>query len=148
MATPEAVPEHLRSEAELSTFLAQFEAATLPLTSWTHSAHVTVAASYLWQSTPEAVLPHIRTRIQTYNIAVGGKNTATTGYHESLTVFWLCAIHQFLQLNPAETRLNAVRTAVNHFGPRRDLFRDYYSFDVVNSREARASWFPPDLREL
>jgi hypothetical protein len=37
---------------------------------------------------------------------------------------------------------------VAEFAPRRDLFREYYSFDVVRSVEARRSWMPPDVKRL
>jgi len=32
---------------------------------------------------------------------------------------------------------------VEEFATRRDLFHDYYDFDVLNSREARATWIEP-----
>jgi len=37
---------------------------------------------------------------------------------------------------------------VTELAPQRDLFREYYSFDVVRSIEARKSWIAPDLKPL
>jgi len=45
-------------------------------------------------------------------------------------------------------RLETVRALVGELGPRRDLYKGYYSFDVVRSVEARRSWVPPDVKPL
>jgi hypothetical protein len=60
-------------------------------------------------------------------------------------MFWLGMIMTFLA-EPYENanHLETIRRAVARFGPERDLYRGYYSFDVVRSREARARWIPPD----
>jgi len=50
---------------------------------------------------------------------------------------------------PADmARIDAVRMLVAQLAPRRDLFREYYSFDVVRSVEARRSWTPADVKPL
>ncbi len=41
-----------------------------------------------------------------------------------------------------------VSAAANEFALRRDIFKSYWSFDVVKSIEARREWVPPDLRNL
>jgi hypothetical protein len=64
---------------------------------------------------------------------------------QTLTLFWLGIIQRFLPgTEGAGERLKAVRRVVDEFGSQRDLFKRYYSFDVVASREARARWVPPD----
>jgi len=45
-------------------------------------------------------------------------------------------------------RLDTVRAQVGELGPRRDLYKEYYSFNVVRSVEARRSWVPPDVKPL
>jgi hypothetical protein len=35
------------------------------------------------------------------------------------------------------------RRVAAEFAPKRDLFREYYDFDVLKSRVARAEWIPP-----
>lgn len=42
------------------------------------------------------------------------------------------------------SRAAAARAIVDRFASRRDLFRDYYSFDLLASRDASARWIPPD----
>jgi hypothetical protein len=76
----------------------------------------------------------------------GRQNTEDSGYHETLTCFWHDAIRDFIATLPAGLdRLAVARAVMAEFGPRRDLFREYYDFDVVNSRQARAKWIPPTL---
>jgi hypothetical protein len=74
-------PQHLASSEALASFLLAFERGTLDKSEWTHAAHVAGAAAYLFASDVETVLPLMRARISGFNLAVGGANTATSGYH-------------------------------------------------------------------
>lgn len=69
----------ISSETELDDFLARFEDGTYPKESWTHRAHLLMAAGYLTQMTVEQATPKIRERIKAYNLAQGGENTDTAG---------------------------------------------------------------------
>lgn len=132
----------LGSEEDLGAFLAAFSATTLPKEQWTHAAHVTVAAAWIYEN-PATALDRLRPAIREYNAATGGQNTETSGYHETLTRFWVLRIAETL---PHEKgRLEAVRDAVARYGPQSGLFRQYYSFDVVDSIDARREWIAPDL---
>jgi hypothetical protein len=138
MATPEA----------FDAFLRGFENGTLPKPEWTHGAHVAAAANYLFGSTVEAVLPQMRARISAYNLAVGGANTPTSGYHETLTHFWLLIVSELLRQRQPESRLEAARLAVAVFGQARNLHSLYYTGDVVKDTTARQQWRQPDLLPL
>ena len=136
----------LATEATLAEFIENFEQGTLPRAMWTHTAHLTVAAWYLLALPEPEAIERVRAGIRHYNSAAGIPNTADSGYHETLTLFWLGILADFLHPcdGPAE-KVAAIRLAVNEFGAQRALYRQYYSFDVVGSREARAQWIPPDL---
>jgi hypothetical protein len=140
--------EHLASDEALDGFLSGFETGTLPKTEWTHGAHVAVAASYLFDSDFAAVLPLMRERICAYNLAVGTANTETSGYHETLTHFWLAIVSDFLCNRKPASCLEAVREAVAAFGEERALHKLYYSGDVVRDTAARRRWREPDLLAL
>jgi len=144
-------PEHLATPEALESFLHGFEQGTLPKSEWTHGAHVAAAASYLLTSANFSIapiLPLMRQRISAYNLSVGGANTATSGYHETLTRFWLLIVSRHLRENPPATRLAAARQAVAAFGEERALHTRYYSGDVVKDAAARQSWRAPDLQPL
>jgi len=139
----------LASEAALNDFLAAFRERRLPKVEWTHGAHLAMGAASLLEYSPETVLGRVREDIRTYDESVGGKNTADDGYHESVTVFWLAMLAGRLAAQPPElNRLDRVADAVGALEARRDLYRDYWSFDIIRSREARARWIPPDTRDL
>lgn len=137
------------NEAGLDAFLAAFEQGTYPGEKWNHAAHLAMAAGYLTRMSAAEAIPFLRERIAAYNVSQGGQNTDTSGYHESLTVFWVKLVAAHLAgLDPAMSRVDKVRSTVETFAPVRDIFRGYWSFDVVKSVEARRQWVPPDLRPL
>ncbi len=133
----------LESEAALNALIAGFEDGTWPKSGWTHGAHLAMGAFYVLDG-PDA-LKRMRANIPKYNVSQGGANTEDSGYHDTLTVFWHDRIRECVAALPDScARLEIVRRVVGEFESRRDLFREYYSFDVVRSREARARWVPPD----
>ena len=138
-------PEYLETEASLDEFLAAFEQGTYPKEKWTHGAHVVMAASYILTESAEGLIDRTRERIRNYNLCQGGQNTDDSGYHETLTVFWLGVIRQYLDASPKDRpRLHAVRDAFMEFGRRSSLWREYYGFNVIQSGEARRRWLAPD----
>ena len=138
-------PEHLSSSEALDRFLQGFESGTLPKTEWTHAAHVAAAAYYLHNSSVAIILPLMRARISAFNLSVGGANTPTSGYHETLTHFWLLIVAEFLRQRRPESPLAAAQQAVATFGEARTLHTLYYSGDVVKDSAARLAWRAPDL---
>jgi len=136
--------DFLESEPALANFIDQFERGTLPKAMWTHGAHLAVGTWYLVNFPEEIAIGRVRAGIQHYNRCVGTRNTPDSGYHETLTLFWLEIIRRYLLDMEIGDKLKALRSVVVEFGGQRDLFRRYYSFDVVASREARARWVAPD----
>ena len=138
---------HFDSEQALLSFCASFEDGSFPKAQWTHASHIAMATCYLWRLPIHEATSVIRTGIQTYNVAQGGQNTPESGYHETLTIFWIQRVAEVLAEMPVNaTLLDGVRASLEKFGAKRDLFQDYYSFDVVKSIEARARWVAPDLK--
>ena len=143
--------QHLATPEALDAFLRGFEECTLDKSEWNHAAHVAAGGAYLYDSQNldvAGVLPLVRERIRAFNLSVGGANTATSGYHETLTHFWLLILARHLNGNPAVSRLDAARKAVAAFGEQSALHNEYYSGDVVKDTTARQSWRSPDKRSL
>ena len=137
----------LESEESLDAFLQAFQAGTWPHTAWTHMSHIIMAGCYLLTYSEAEATERIREGIRRYNERQGNVNTADSGYHETLTIFWIQTIRAWLAGEPSgRTRLAVIRSLAEKFGPRRDFYKDYYSFDVVRSREARAQWIAPDRK--
>ena len=138
-------PPFLANEATFAEFIHRFERGTWPKAEWTHAAHLGVACWYLTSLPKPEAITRVRDGIRRYNEAVGTANTPDSGYHETLTLFWMESISRALA-GPScpDSALEAARQIVARFGSHSSLFRDFYTFDIVKSREARATWIPPD----
>jgi hypothetical protein len=134
---------NFRSEAEIDHFLAAFDSGTMPRYCWTHAAHLAMCAARLWKE-DQSTVERIRLGIQHYNHSQGTVTTPTSGYHETLTLFWIETVRGYLREASPGSRLAAVCGAIKTFGVASDLPRKRYTFDVFQSPEARARWIPPD----
>jgi hypothetical protein len=136
------------TEAELDAFLAAFETGTLPKEEFTHAGHLTAGACYVHMLDEAAAIGHMRLCVRRFNEAVGGRNTETSGYHETITVFWIKALAAVRGTHPALDRAEFTALAVQAYRDRRDIFRDFYDFDVLASIEARRSWIEPSVKPI
>ena len=132
----------LDTRESFDAFVKAWEAGQLPKAAWTHEAHVAMGAGYVVRYGPLAV-DELRRGIKRHNAAVGTLDTATSGYHETLTCFWTGVVSRLVK-GISDPWL-AARLAVQEVGEARDLHRRYYSFDVVRDAKARASFVPADL---
>ena len=138
-----------RSLAEIESVVHGFQWCTLPRERWTHGAHLTVALWYhLRLPWPDAE-KLIRLGIKRFNTSHGIMTTATGGYHETMTLFWIHLVRGYLdevraQKLPALTLFNKV---IERYG-RKELPLEYYSRERLMSPEARARWVEPDLKKL
>lgn len=135
-------------EPGIDVFIAAFEDGTLPKSRWTHAAHILTGSCYVHAFGERAALDRMRARVSAYNVAVGGQNTPTSGYHETVTVLWIKILTAFRREHPALTRAPFATLAVEHFASQKDILSRYYDFDIVASPEARHSWQPPTLLPL
>ena len=136
------------SPDEILRLIEGFENGTLPKEQWTHQAHLVMAVWYLSKlDVPEAT-NLIRNGIKCYNAAVGGENTDTSGYHETITLFYIWFVKKFLTKSNSENSLleNANNFCTQHGDA--NLPFEYYSKELLMSVEARRNWVEPDLRQM
>lgn len=137
-----------RSLAEIQALIRAFEDTSLPRAEWTHQAHLTVALWYLVHHSGREATPIIRNGIKRYNASKGIVTTPTGGYHETMTMFWICTVSHFLLFADAQKSLvELVNAMLARCGDKSLPFR-YYSRERLMSPQARASWVEPDLRPL
>ncbi len=128
-------------------FPQQFEACSFPFDQWHHRAHVKLAYLYLTRCGFDAAGKKLRDGIRAYNAAHSIPDQPTSGYHETITQFWL----------------RIVQTTVQQYGPlpSADEFFDFhpqlsqkknhrlfYSPGLFMSAEAKREFVAPDLTEL
>ncbi|HEU0121833.1 MAG TPA: hypothetical protein VFQ91_14985 [Bryobacteraceae bacterium] len=137
-----ALPPYLLTAKDFDQFLASFSSGELPRAEWNHAAHLAIAAATLHvRPDPSAV----RDRILAYNAKQGIVSTPDYGYHETVTQFWVERITELAAgLGRGASAWDSARAAVAAFAHRGRLFDAYYTFDILQSREARASYIPPD----
>jgi hypothetical protein len=64
---------------------------------WTHEAHLLVAAWFIHNYPPIEAGVRIRVGIRELNLALGGKNTPTSGFNEEITEYWIRRIRAHLE---------------------------------------------------
>jgi hypothetical protein len=138
---------YLESLEDATQTVEQFEAATLPDWAWTHEAHLICALSVLSRFGIDNAPSEMRTRILKYNEAVGKINSDTSGYHETVTFFWLQAVWERLsvdrKINFDQATLDALLSNIDL--AYRNLFLKSYSEKLIISVEARQNYVKPDL---
>src|SRR5262245_59822939 len=88
------------SASELDDLVTRFRACTLPKKEWTHAAHLVVGLWHVSQGGARKALRHLRARIRRLNDAHGTINSATSGYHETVTAAYVLLIAAFLDARP------------------------------------------------
>jgi hypothetical protein len=133
----------------LGDLVAAFLAGRLPKPEWTHEAHLRVGAWHVHHHGADGALPLLRERIRRLNESNGVVNSATSGYHETITAAYARLIADFLAAaHPADALEARVAALVaSPLADRPVLFR-FWSRERLLSPEARADWLPPDLAPL
>lgn len=132
----------------LTRLVESFADCTLPCHEWTHQAHLIVGLWYCSQHDTEAATTILRNSIKRYNVSCGKANTDTSGYHETITRFFVWYIKRYL--SNTDTQRSFV-TLVNDFCAHHVESSSplkFYSQERLMSAAARLGWVEPDLQPL
>ncbi|MDY7004162.1 MAG: hypothetical protein SWX82_09460 [Cyanobacteriota bacterium] len=133
---------------ELENIVSEFNNCTLPKSNWNHAAHLIVALWYLTHYSELEAINNLCDRIKKYNVAVGTKNTKDSGYHETITLFWVKIIQKYLTTNSASNSFVEKANNLVKFYENSALPFEYYSREYLMSELARKNWVKPDLKLL
>lgn len=142
-------PRFFHSDSEIERVGEGLIARTLPRSEWTHEAHL-AATTYLFLKRRDIGidedLPKI---IRSYNESVGGVNSDTEGYHETITRLFLLGVRLYLaEAGRSEPLFELVNGLLRSPMGRRDWPLRFYSSEWLFSVEARRYFVEPDLRAL
>jgi len=142
-------PRLFSSDAEIERLGEGLLSCSLERADWTHEAHL-AATAYLLLKRPDLDLnKELPGFIRRFNDSVGGVNSDTEGYHDTITRTFLAGVRLFL--TEADGR-RALRELVNDLllSPmgRRDWPLRFYSKPRLFSVEARRGLVAPDLAAL
>jgi hypothetical protein len=142
-------PRLFASDAAVARIGEGLIARSLPRSEWTHEAHL-AATVYLLVMRPDIdvdrLLPDL---IRRYNESVGGVNSDSEGYHETITRLFIHGARRFLAAAdpsaPLHQRVNALLLSPQG---RRDWPLRFYSPERLFSAEARRGFVAPDVAPL
>jgi hypothetical protein len=142
-------PRPFASDADVAHIGEGLLLRTLPRAEWTHEAHL-AATTYLLMRHPEIDLDRELPRlIRDYNESVGGVNSETEGYHETITRVFLHGVRLFLkEADPSEPLHELVNELLLSPMGRRDWPMRFYSRDRLLSVAARRAFLEPDIGAL
>ncbi|MEJ7934325.1 hypothetical protein WG907_08670 [Sphingobium sp. AN558] len=137
------------TDDEIDEIARGFCALTLPKSRWTHGAHFATALWLLRKRpdlSPEQAMPDM---IRRYNESVGGVNSDSMGYHETITQASLRAARALLATLPADVTPGEAFAALmaSPLGDKDWLFT-HWSRERLLSAQARRRWVEPDIAPL
>ena len=142
-------PRLFHSDAEIEHIGEGLLARTLPRPEWTHEAHLSATTYLLLRRADIDVDRELPDLIRRYNESVGGVNSDSEGYHETITRVFLHGVRLFLEkADTAEPLYELVNDLLLSPMGRRDWPLRFYSPQRVFSVEARRHFVEPDLRVL
>jgi hypothetical protein len=131
------------SSAEIEIVVRKLENCEYGVHEFGHDKHLAVAAWYLTSPGPRAALERMRASLLRFT-----EHHGKTGYHETITRFWLLLVEDFLRTEVGASSLaDKVNRLVCRYADKNIVF-DYYSCERIMSEEARSTWVEPDLRKL
>lgn len=132
-------------EAAIARIGTLFAARTLPKAEWTHAAHF-AAALWLLRTPGHDAERQMPDMIRNYNASLGGVNSDTSGYHETITLASIRAARTFLAGRPGDEPLHVAHAALMA-GPcgDKDWLLAWWSRDRLMSVAARRDWQEPDI---
>jgi hypothetical protein len=116
---------------------------------WTHEAHLAACCWLVVERpdiAPERDLPGL---IRRFNVSVGGVNSDSEGYHETITQCFIRAVRLYLaRTDPARPLVDKVNGLLCSEEGRRNWPLCFYDPKTLFSRTARMGWVEPDLAEM
>jgi hypothetical protein len=134
---------YFKDDEEIFDLVRRFESCAIRPEDFRHYQHLTVALWYVREFPYDLASEKMRAGIQKLAAAYG-----KTGYHETITLFWLAIVRDFAETSgPAESLCDSAnRLAASCTG--KNVINEYYSADLLATSEAKERWVEPDLKSL
>lgn len=132
----------------VEALIAGFENGSWPASQWTHQSHIYMALWYLSNCSSEEASIRIKQGIRKYNESQGGENTATSGYHETITEFYIRILSSFIERTHFKTKDPAWQRLSSEPFMHKDFPLKYYSKAYLMTPLARSEWCAPDLQPI
>lgn len=136
------------SQPEFDYIINGFTDKSLPAEDWTHEAHMITGLWYTSKLGYQQSLDFMRENIIKYVEARGKENTDSSGYHESITIFWMWLLDSFWNRYSANnTNFESVcNKLLNSKYTDQGIMLQFYNRETLFSKEARLSFIEPDIQ--
>ena len=134
---------YFKEDTEISELVRAFETCEIHPAEFKHYQHLAVALWYLKHHPYEAASEQMRGGIQRLAAAYG-----KTGYHETITLFWLKLVHGFLLRENSSAMIFELANKIASEYGNKNVIADYYSEEILASVKAKHEWVEPDLKGL
>ena len=136
------------TDAELEQLVRRFADCTLTKPEWTHAAHLAVGLWHVSRYGRDDALARLRTDISRLNETHGTVNSATGGYHETVTRTYVELLAAFAARHGDKTVAERISALLaDPLSDKKALLR-FYSRARLDSVEARLGWVEPDVAPL
>ena len=135
--------KYFESNDEIISLVHSFETCEIHPADFKHYQHLAVALWYVAYFSYDEATVKVRTGIQKLAAAYG-----KSGYHETITLFWLGMVREFLR---RKRNVDSIADLANELATEcsdKNLIRNYYSEELLTSDGAKNNWVEPDLRAL
>lgn len=136
--------EKYSTEEEILLLVEEFEAGTIPREAWKHREHLVVALYYISKFDLAAATKTMRRGIlRLLEHGFGVDLEKEMPYHETLTIFWMNAVHDFWTVRRDRPLCEIAADMIATLD--KDYPLEFYTREYLFSDDARKRFVAPDL---
>ena len=131
------------SDTEIGALVSAFESCSFHPSQFKHYQHLAVALWYVSRLPYDKAVERMRNGIRKLASTYG-----KTGYHETITLFWLRLVKGFLAHTEPPYSIAALANQLAAKYGDKKLIDEYYSTAALTSPKAKTEWVEPDLKPI
>jgi predicted ATPase len=135
--------DYYQSDDEIRSLVNEFEACSFHPAEFRHHQHLAVVLWYVANLPFAEARKRMKSGIQRLAARYG-----KTGYHETITEFWLRMVRGFLLEDERAQSLAMVANQLIEKYADKNLILDYYSAELLASPQAKSDWVAPDVKPI
>src|SRR4051812_46910472 len=132
-----------KDDEEIIDLVRRFESCEINPADFRHYQHLTVAMWYVRQFPYDIATKKLRDGIKKLAAAYG-----KSGYHETITLFWLMVVRDFVANVGVGVSLWESANLLVASCTGKNLISEHYSQDLLETSQAKHGWVEPDLKPL
>lgn len=135
--------DYYQSDDEIRSLVSEFEACSFHPSEFRHQQHLAVVLWYVASLPYPDACEQMKLGIRRLAASYG-----KTGYHETITEFWLRMVRGFLAECDRTESIAVLANQLIEKCANKNLILDHYSPELLASPEAKTDWLEPDLKPL